>query len=285
MSVSPFTFYRGTARIMAADLATTPNSGLTVQLGGDAHLSNFGAYASAERQLVFDANDFDETLPGPWEWDLKRLAASFMVAAGHLGFDRTACRKVTARAVKAYRTSMIRYAGMGYLDLWYDHVTSGDVRQSKGLDPVELAARVGRFERKARSRTSLQALQKLAVEENGRYRIRSDPPVLFPLRDLQPRTTPPRLKRRPTPAWKRTSTRFPTIDAAYSNGSLPWTSGSRSSAWGASGRDVSSCCSRAAITVTPSSFRSRRPERPCSSSTSARACTTTTAAGWSRARG
>ena len=86
MSVSPFTFYRGTARIMASDLASTPNSGLSVQLGGDAHLSNFGAYASPERQLLFDANDFDETLPGPFEWDLKRLATSFTVAAGHLGF-------------------------------------------------------------------------------------------------------------------------------------------------------------------------------------------------------
>jgi uncharacterized protein (DUF2252 family) len=184
MSVSPFTFFRGTACVMAADLATTPNSGLTVQVGGDAHLSNFGAYASPERQLVFDANDFDETLPGPWEWDLKRLAASFTVAAQSLGFDPPSARMVTAQAVKSYRKSIVRYGEMGYLDLWYDHVTSDDVRQSRGVDPVELAARLDRFERKARAKTSLQALEKLAIEENGHYRIRSDPPVLFPLRDL-----------------------------------------------------------------------------------------------------
>jgi uncharacterized protein (DUF2252 family) len=184
MRVSPFTFFRGTACVMAADLATTPNSGLTVQVGGDAHLSNFGAYASPERQLVFDANDFDETLPGPWEWDLKRLAASFTVAAQSLGFDPPSARMVTAQAVKSYRKSIVRYGEMGYLDLWYDHVTSDDVRQSRGVDPVELAARLDRFERKARAKTSLQALEKLAIEENGHYRIRSDPPVLFPLRDL-----------------------------------------------------------------------------------------------------
>jgi uncharacterized protein (DUF2252 family) len=184
MRVSPFTFFRGTACVMAADLATTPNSGLTVQVGGDAHLSNFGAYASPERQLVFDANDFDETLPGPWEWDLKRLAASFTVAAQSLGFDPPSARMVTAQAVKSYRKSIVRYGEMGYLDLWYDHVTSDDVRQSRGVDPVELAARLDRFERKARAKTSLQALEKLAIEENGHYRIRSDPPVLFPLREL-----------------------------------------------------------------------------------------------------
>ena len=114
MRVNPFTFYRGTARIMAADLATTPSSGLRAQLGGDAHLSNFGAYASPERQLVFDANDFDETLPGPWEWDLKRLATSFTVAGQHLGHDRATCRSVTAEVVRAYRQAMAQFAGMGF---------------------------------------------------------------------------------------------------------------------------------------------------------------------------
>lgn len=184
MSVSPFTFYRGTARIMASDLATTPNSGLSVQLGGDAHLSNFGAYASPERQLLFDANDFDETLPGPFEWDLKRLATSFTVAADHLGFRRAECRKVTARSVEAYRTSMVRYAGMGYLERWYEHITATDARVGNGRNADKFDTRLDRFERKARSKTSLQALEKLAVEENGRYRIRSQAPVLFPLREL-----------------------------------------------------------------------------------------------------
>jgi uncharacterized protein (DUF2252 family) len=184
MSVSPFTFYRGAARIMASDLASTPNSGLSVQLGGDAHLSNFGTYASPERQLLFDANDFDETIPGPFEWDLKRLAASFTVAADHLGFRRADRKKVTERSVEAYRTSMIRHAGMGYLERWYEHLTSSDVRASNGLSSDKAITRLDRFERKARSKTSLQALDKLAIEENGKYRIRSQAPVLFPLRDL-----------------------------------------------------------------------------------------------------
>lgn len=184
MSVSPFTFYRGTARIMASDLASTPSSGLSVQLGGDAHLSNFGAYASPERQLLFDANDFDETLPGPFEWDVKRLAASFTVAADHLGFRRRDQRAITSRSVEAYRTTMARLASMGYLERWYEHLTAEGVSDRSDATPAELESRLDRFGRKARSKTSLQALGKLAVEEGGRYRIRSDPPVLFPLRDL-----------------------------------------------------------------------------------------------------
>jgi uncharacterized protein (DUF2252 family) len=184
MRVSPFTFFRGTARIMAADLAATPVSGLTVQLGGDAHLSNFGAYASPERQLVFDANDFDETLRGPWEWDLKRLAASFTIAGHFLGFPAGASRKAAAHAVRSYREAMANFASMGTLELWYDHVAVADVQAAGGIDPTELADRLDRFERRARSKNNLQALRKLAVEVDGRYRIRSDPPVLFPLRDL-----------------------------------------------------------------------------------------------------
>ncbi|KAA0233648.1 MAG: hypothetical protein JJLCMIEE_03205 [Acidimicrobiales bacterium] len=184
MRVSPFTFYRGTARIMAADLASTPTSGLTVQLGGDAHLSNFGAYASPERQLVFDANDFDETLRGPWEWDLKRLATSFMIAGGHLGFPRRACAEITSRCTQAYRRAMGEFARTGYVKLWYDYVSSDEVRAAAESDPAELTKRLNRFERRARSKTSLQALSKLTVPVDGHHQIRSDPPVLFPLRDL-----------------------------------------------------------------------------------------------------
>jgi uncharacterized protein (DUF2252 family) len=184
MGVSPFTFYRGSARIMAADLADTPTSGLDVQLGGDAHLSNFGAYASPERQLVFDANDFDETLRGPWEWDLKRLAASFTIAAGHLGFSAADRRSVTTAAVRAYREGMDRFAKMGTLDLWYDHVSVNSLYTTTGVSAVDMAKRLDRFERKARRRTSLQALQKLAEPAGGHYRIRSDPPVLYAVRDL-----------------------------------------------------------------------------------------------------
>lgn len=184
MQVSPFTFYRGAARIMAGDLVHTPSSGLEVQLGGDAHCSNFGAYASPERRLVFDANDFDETLRGPWEWDLKRLATSFTVAAQNLGFPPGVARSATTEVVKSYRKAITRFAKSGFLDVWYDTVDVEAIRAAGGLDPAELSKRLTRFEQKARTRTSLQALAKLAERVDGAYRIRRDPPVLFPLRDL-----------------------------------------------------------------------------------------------------
>jgi uncharacterized protein (DUF2252 family) len=194
MRVSPFTFYRGTARIMAADLAPTPTSGLQVQLGGDAHLSNFGAYASPERELVFDANDFDETLPGPWEWDVKRLAASFTVAGQHLGLDRPAIRKATATVARAYRKAMAEYAPMGYLDVWYDEFTVEDLQAANHISAAEMAERVKRFSSKARKRTNLQALAKLTEMVDGRYRIRSQPPLLVPLRDLPDEASPAALE-------------------------------------------------------------------------------------------
>lgn len=185
MVASPFTFFRGAARIMATDLAATPDSGLRVQACGDAHLSNFGAYASPERQLVFDANDFDETLPGPWEWDLKRLAASFTIAAQASGFSAKAQRATTAEAVAAYRTAMAEMAGMRELDLWYDHLSIQELAQVPGvIDSKAGRKRMSRFVAKAQAKDSLQALRKLAVEEGGRWRIRSQPPVLVPLRDL-----------------------------------------------------------------------------------------------------
>jgi uncharacterized protein (DUF2252 family) len=184
MQVSPFTFYRGTARIMATDLSTTPSSGLTVQLAGDAHLSNFGAYASPERRLVFDQNDFDETLPGPWEWDLKRLSASVMIAGQHLGFRKAECRRATSEATRAYREAMAGFAHMGFLELWYDYIDAHDVSRASDLHPEKVDLRVKRFKKRATRKTSLQALKKLAVVEDGRYRVRSNPPVLFSLRDL-----------------------------------------------------------------------------------------------------
>jgi uncharacterized protein (DUF2252 family) len=190
MRVSPFTFYRGTARIMAADLATTPSSGLRVQLGGDAHLSNFGAYASPERQLVFDANDFDETLPGPWEWDLKRLATSFTVGGQEGGLDRAACRSLASEAVRAYRQAMAEFARMGFLELWYDYLTVEAAVRATGVDSREVRKRVRRFSSRARSRTSLQALGKLTEEVDGHRRFRSDPPLLVPLRELPAEVDP-----------------------------------------------------------------------------------------------
>jgi len=195
MRVSAFTFYRGTAGIMASDLAGTPRCGLTVQLGGDAHLSNFGAYASPSRQLVFDANDFDETLPGPFEWDVKRLAASFTIAAKELGLGRSDGRKVTAMSVAAYRKAMAQFARQGFLELWYDFMTTDDLHDIGGMDPADLTTRIDRFNRRARAHTNLQALQKLAEEVDGRYQIRSDPPVLFPMRELPSEYDAPKLEK------------------------------------------------------------------------------------------
>ena len=127
MLASPFAFFRGAALPMAADLATTPRSGLSVQLCGDAHLANFGAFASPERQMLFDINDFDETLPGPWEWDVKRLAASFEVAGRELGFSAADRRDVVLAGVREYRRAMRRAAEMGVLEAWYSHLTVDDL--------------------------------------------------------------------------------------------------------------------------------------------------------------
>lgn len=198
MRVSPFTFYRGTAAIMAADLATTPTAGLDVQLCGDAHLSNFGVYGSPERRLVFDINDFDETLPGPFEYDVKRLAASLVVAARDNGFDADDARTLTTRSVSAYREAMETFAGMRTLDLWYAHVSGEDLERvvreiiEAGLERGDLKRKEAkerrkRFEkgvRKARARDSLQALAKLAEVVDGTYRIASSPPVVVPAREL-----------------------------------------------------------------------------------------------------
>src|SRR6185436_1889574 len=128
MMVSPFTFYRGAAKIMAADLAGTPTAGLDVQLCGDAHLSNFGGFASPERRLLFDLNDFDETLPGPFEYDVKRMAASFTIAARNNGLTKAESAQVTTAAVRAYREAMAGFAGMRTMDLWYAQLSEDDLR-------------------------------------------------------------------------------------------------------------------------------------------------------------
>ena len=130
MMVSPFTFYRGAAAIMAADLAETPTAGLGVQLCGDAHLSNFGGFASPERQLVFGLNDFDETLPGPFEYDLKRLVASFTIAARHNNYSRAEREAVTVETVRAYRSAMAEFADMRTMDIWYKHMSEEDIREA-----------------------------------------------------------------------------------------------------------------------------------------------------------
>ena len=199
MLVSPFTFYRGGAKIMAADLDGTPTAGLHVQLCGDAHLSNFGAFASPERRLLFDLNDFDETLPGPFEYDVKRLAASFTIAARNNGFGKADTRAATQASVAAYREAMAGFAAMGTLAIWYAHldedqllggVQSATAEAKKASKKTAKAAKqVGKNVRKgaakARTRDSLQALSKLGERVDGQYRIVSQPPIVVPARELQ----------------------------------------------------------------------------------------------------
>jgi uncharacterized protein (DUF2252 family) len=197
MMVSPFTFYRGAARIMAEDLADTPTAGLEVQLCGDAHLSNFGVFASPERALVFDLNDFDETLPGPFEYDVKRMAASFTIAARNNGFTKSDATSATLACVTAYRQAMLEFAEMGNVQIWYAHLSETDLLKAiaalvSGATAKKDAAaaqkglkRARKNVQKAHSSDSLQALSKLGEVVDGRYRIASQPPVLIPMRDLE----------------------------------------------------------------------------------------------------
>jgi uncharacterized protein (DUF2252 family) len=196
MLVSPFTFFRGAALIMASDLATTPCSGLNVQACGDAHLSNFGVFASAERNLVFDVNDFDETLPGPWEWDVKRLTASLAIAGRDRGFSDQERASVVLDAVAGYRTEMANLATMKDLDVWYarmdiEKVLSdlGDELGSTGKKHGDTSlskakAQADKTLAKARTRDSMQALDKLTEVVDGETRFVSDPPLLVPIEEL-----------------------------------------------------------------------------------------------------
>jgi uncharacterized protein (DUF2252 family) len=223
MMVSPFTFYRGAAKIMAADLAGTPVAGLEAQLCGDAHLSNFGAFASPERRLLFDLNDFDETLPGPFEYDVKRMAASFTIAARNNGFAPADARAAALASVRAYREAMAGFAQMPTMDIWYAHLDEDELRQSirttvaetvrqakaarksgkadkakkqdrqagKGKEAAKQEAKLAKTAQKramktaekAHTRDSLQALSKLGEVVDGKYRIVSQPPVVVPFRD------------------------------------------------------------------------------------------------------
>jgi uncharacterized protein (DUF2252 family) len=185
MLVSAFTFYRGAALPMAADLASTPASGLRVQLCGDAHLSNFGAFASPERRLVFDVNDFDETLPGPFEWDVKRLAASFAVAGRDSGFTGKARRKIALVAAESYRTAMRTFAEQPFLDVWYAHM---DIEEAIGEFRSQVKAKklkeFGKLMAKAHTRDSTQVLGKLTTVTDGRRRIISTPPTIVPVEEV-----------------------------------------------------------------------------------------------------
>jgi uncharacterized protein (DUF2252 family) len=188
MLVSPFSYFRGAALPMAADLASTPVTGLRVQACGDAHLSNFGLFASPERNLIFDLNDFDETLPGPWEWDVKRLAASLEVAARDNGFSRKDRKAIVSATVARYRRAMADFAGTGNLDVWY---ARADVQEMRQQFESSMRARqrktVAEATAKARTRDSMQALEKLTYRtDDGRLRIAADPPLVIPYDQLLP---------------------------------------------------------------------------------------------------
>jgi len=185
MLVSPFTFYRGAALIMASDLASTPRSGLTVQCCGDAHLSNFGVFASPERQLVFDLNDFDETLPGPWEWDVKRLAVSILIAARNNDFSIKDQDQIVLDTVEEYRSAIRRFAGMKNLDVWYAHLDIETTIKELGsqLKPG-LVKRSEKALAKARTKDNMSAFSKLTRVVDGEPRILADPPLIVPIDDL-----------------------------------------------------------------------------------------------------
>jgi uncharacterized protein (DUF2252 family) len=184
MGESPFAFYRGTAGLMAADLARSPHSGVITQLCGDAHIGNFGLFATAERNLVFDVNDFDETLPGPFEWDVKRLACSVVLAGRDRGLDLADTTRAVRRTVRTYRRQMKEYARSGYLHVWYDRIDGesalAHIRSASDAERRKALA-------KARSRNSVRLLARMAEETPDGYRIRDAPPLIVPLRDAATR--------------------------------------------------------------------------------------------------
>ena len=185
MLVSPFTFYRGAAYPMAADLAGAPRSGLQVQLCGDAHLSNFGAFAAPDRRLTFSINDFDETLPGPFEWDVKRLVASFAVAGRDRGFDARQRQSINRTVACAYREAIREFGGKSNLDVWYSRIDVDDIAAAAAEQGTRKQRE--RFERnvaKARSKDSLKALAKLTTMVDGEPRIASDPPLIVPIEEV-----------------------------------------------------------------------------------------------------
>ena len=194
MLVSPFTFYRGAALIMASDLSTTPCSGLTAQLCGDADLSNFGVFGTPERRLIFDCNDFDETHPGPWEWDVKRLAASVVIAGRTRGHPKAVRAQAIVALGQTYRESMRQMATLSNLDVWYFHVDASELvaglesqaATSGSKKQAQMAATATKLVAKAQTKDSLRALDKLTHVVDGERRIISDPPLIVPLEELFP---------------------------------------------------------------------------------------------------
>jgi uncharacterized protein (DUF2252 family) len=285
MLSSPFAFYRGSAAIMAADLAAGPDSGLRAQLCGDAHLSNFGVFAAPDRRLVFDVNDFDETLPGPWEWDVKRLVASFAIAARENGLGRKRRRTIVRTAAREYRQRMRELASARNLDVWYVRL---DVREvAEELDRVASRKVMRRFERnvaKARAKDSLRALDRLTQVVNAQPRIVSDPPLIVPVEELQ--------DERPETVQREVGGLLRTYRESLEHDRRQLVDGYRFVHLARKVVGVGSVGTRAwivllvgATTTTRCSFSSRRRTHRCWSRTRARAATRTTASAWCAASG
>ena len=202
MIASPFTFLRGSAALMAADLAPVPSSRIYTQLCGDAHIDNFGVFGTPERKLVFDVNDFDETLPGPFEWDLKRLAASAVVAGRDLGLSDDTCRAIVVRAVAYYAEAMRRLNEMSTLDVWYYHVDVDRLEQLFTSSTAKASSSFQRMVTKARARTQSQSLERLTTVVDEQRRFRVEPPLLAPARELAPEATEGEIESTIDAAWK-----------------------------------------------------------------------------------
>jgi uncharacterized protein (DUF2252 family) len=186
MLATPFAFYRGAALVMASDLSSTPASGVQVQACGDAHLANFGGFASPERDLVFDVNDFDETLPGPWEWDVKRLAASFAVAGRDRGFDDRQRRTALHAVVRSYREAMRSFAQLGNMDVWYSHMDLAMIDRWRAAASPKALKRFQAGVDKAKTKDSMRAFDKLTTRVDGKVQLVSDPPLIVPLEEMLP---------------------------------------------------------------------------------------------------
>ena len=243
MLASPFAFFRGAAALMAADLAETPQSGLPVQLCGDAHVSNFGGFASPARELVFDINDFDETASGPWEWDVKRLAASVAIAGRELGLAQGARRGAVEAAVRSYREAMRRFATMRNLELWYARLDVARILSHVG-DRVSAEERKA-FKRRvagARAKDHLRAMSKLAQRVDGEPRIVSRPPGSSRWRSCSPRRQAGRSRSRCEACCVRTAAASRLSGGACWRATATgiWPAGSAE--WGASAPAPGSCC-------------------------------------------
>ena len=287
MLVSAFTFYRGAAAIMAHDLAPTPRAGLQVQLCGDAHLANFGGYASPERSLVFDLNDFDETLPGPFEWDVKRLATSFEIAGRDRRFTEAQRDAAVLGVVRAYREAMRQFAGMNNLELWYSRLDAVALEaQMRAGTRRKQADKLKVTVEKARTKDSMKAFSKLTHDVDGEPRIISDPPLIVTIEESRPG--------RPRAIARRSSRRRYRELPPHASARPP--PSARAVPLGRPGAEGRRCRQRRHALLDRAAARPRRqrsavpPDQGgarsrCSSRTSARASSPTTASAWSRASG